>query len=61
MEAVNPRKERTPRDPETCDIPFYVSEFVEKEVGNDYDSLSKLGRLIEKLSENKLKLEEQVS
>lgn len=54
-------EERIPRDPETCDIPFYVSEFVEKEVGNDYDSLSKLGGLIEKLSENKLKLEEQVS
>nr|XP_056702453.1 RAD50-interacting protein 1 [Euleptes europaea] len=60
MEAINPGKERIPRDPETCDIPFYVSEFVEKEVGNDYDSLSRLGRLIEKLSENKVKLEEQV-
>ncbi|XP_028603283.2 RAD50-interacting protein 1 isoform X2 [Podarcis muralis] len=60
MEALDSRKERIARDPESCDIPFYVSEFVEREVGTDYESLSKLGRLIEQLSENKAKLEEQV-
>lgn len=49
------------RDPESCDIPFYVSEFVEREVGTDCDSLSKVGQLIEQLSESKMKLEEQVS
>lgn len=61
MEALDSRKERIARDPESCDIPFYVSEFVEREVGTDYESLSKLGRFIEQLSENKAKLEEQVS
>ncbi|KAJ6666336.1 hypothetical protein lerEdw1_000609 [Lerista edwardsae] len=60
MDAINTGKENIPRDPETCDIPFYVSEFVEREVGNDCDSLNKLGKLIEALSENKMKLEEQV-
>ncbi|XP_062990236.1 RAD50-interacting protein 1 isoform X1 [Elgaria multicarinata webbii] len=60
MEALNSGKERLSKDPESCDIPFYVSEFVEREVGNDCDSLSKLGKLIEQLSENKIKLEEQV-
>ena len=50
-----------PRDPECCDIPFYVSEFVEREVGIDCESLSKVGHLIEQLSESKMKLEEQVS
>lgn len=52
---------RIPKDPETCDIPFYVSEFVERNVGTDYDSLSKLGELIEQLSKNQMRLEEQVS
>uniref|UniRef100_A0A8C5SFK4 RAD50-interacting protein 1 n=1 Tax=Laticauda laticaudata TaxID=8630 RepID=A0A8C5SFK4_LATLA len=51
---------RIPKDPETCDIPFHVSEFVERKVGNDYDSLSKLGELIDQLSKSKMKLEEQV-
>ncbi|XP_053110588.1 RAD50-interacting protein 1 isoform X2 [Hemicordylus capensis] len=60
MKAANPGKERIARDPDSCDIPFYVSEFVEREVGIDCDSLSKLGKLIEQLSENKTKLEEQV-
>ncbi|XP_008109767.2 RAD50-interacting protein 1 isoform X3 [Anolis carolinensis] len=59
-EALKIEKERMPQDPENCDIPFYVSEFVEREVGVDCDSLSKLGRLIELLLENKRKLEEQV-
>nr|XP_008109767.1 PREDICTED: RAD50-interacting protein 1 isoform X3 [Anolis carolinensis] len=59
-EALKIEKERMPQDPENCDIPFYVSEFVEREVGVDCDSLSKLGRLIEQLLENKRKLEEQV-
>ncbi|XP_034289529.1 RAD50-interacting protein 1 isoform X2 [Pantherophis guttatus] len=57
---LNPGIKRIPKDPETCDIPFDVSEFVERKVGNDYDSLSKLGELIEQLSKNKMKLEEQV-
>ncbi|OXB56316.1 hypothetical protein ASZ78_009647 [Callipepla squamata] len=47
-------------DTDRCDIPYYVSEFVEREVGNDYDSLKKLDSLIEKLSESKKQLEEQV-
>ncbi|KAJ7329574.1 hypothetical protein JRQ81_015748 [Phrynocephalus forsythii] len=59
-EAFNIGEESMPRDPETCDIPFYVSEFVEREVGTDCDSLSKVGQLIEQLSESKMKLEEQV-
>uniref|UniRef100_A0A8C0B7A6 RAD50-interacting protein 1 n=1 Tax=Buteo japonicus TaxID=224669 RepID=A0A8C0B7A6_9AVES len=48
------------KDLDHCDIPYYVSEFVEREVGNDYDSLRKLDNLIDKLSENKKQLEEQV-
>ncbi|XP_070611274.1 RAD50-interacting protein 1 isoform X2 [Erythrolamprus reginae] len=59
-ENVNAGIKSIPKDPETCDIPFYVSEFVERKVGNDYDSLGKLGELIEQLSKNKMKLEEQV-
>lgn len=61
MAAVNVMKKEVFRDPDRCDIPYYISEFVEREVGNDYDSLKKLGGLIEKLSENKKQLEEQVS
>ncbi|XP_026532983.1 RAD50-interacting protein 1 isoform X1 [Notechis scutatus] len=57
---LNTGNKRIPKDPETCDIPFHVSEFVERKVGNDYDSLSKLGELIDQLSKNKMKLEEQV-
>ncbi|XP_044533335.1 RAD50-interacting protein 1 [Gracilinanus agilis] len=51
------RKEQTNQD---VDNPSYVSEFVEKEVGNDLKSLKKLGKLIEQLTENKAQLEEQV-
>ncbi|XP_020652924.3 RAD50-interacting protein 1 isoform X1 [Pogona vitticeps] len=60
LEALNTGEESMPRDPECCDIPFYVSEFVEREVGIDCESLSKVGHLIEQLSESKMKLEEQV-
>lgn len=60
MDAITNGKKKIPRDPETCDIPFYVSEFVEREVGNDCESLNNLGKLIDQLSENKMKLEEQV-
>ena len=45
MAAVNVTKKEVARDPDGCDIPYYVSEFVEREVGNDYDSLKKLGRM----------------
>ncbi|XP_068132361.1 RAD50-interacting protein 1 [Hyperolius riggenbachi] len=47
-------------DPLTCDLPFYVCEFVEKEVGNDFKSLKKVASLIEKITEEKKQLEEQV-
>ncbi|XP_075285028.1 RAD50-interacting protein 1 isoform X2 [Opisthocomus hoazin] len=60
MAAVAVAKQEVTRDLDHCDIPFYVSEFVEREVGNDYDSLRKLDNLIDKLSENKKQLEEQV-
>ncbi|XP_021109591.1 RAD50-interacting protein 1 isoform X1 [Heterocephalus glaber] len=42
------------------DFLSYVSSFIEKEVGNDLKSLKKLGKLIEQMTENKVKLEEQV-
>ncbi|KAG8142656.1 hypothetical protein E2320_005864, partial [Naja naja] len=58
-EVENMENKRIPKDPETCDIPFHVSEFVERKVGKDYDSLSKLGELIDQMSKNKMKLEEQ--
>lgn len=61
MATVAVRKKEVTRDLDHCDIPYYVSEFVEREVGNDYDSLRKLDDLIDKLSENKKQLEEQVS
>lgn len=61
MASIDVRKKEVTRDLDHCDIPFYVSEFVEREVGNDYDSLGKLDSLIAKLSENKKQLEEQVS
>ncbi|XP_063783105.1 RAD50-interacting protein 1 [Pseudophryne corroboree] len=47
-------------DPSTCDLPFYVCEFVEKEIGNDFKSLRKVARFIEKIAEEKKHLEEQV-
>ncbi|XP_055465482.1 RAD50-interacting protein 1-like, partial [Psammomys obesus] len=39
---------------------LYVSAFIEKEVGSDLKCLKKLGKLIEQMTENKAKLEEQV-
>ncbi|XP_004635050.1 RAD50-interacting protein 1 [Octodon degus] len=42
------------------DLPSYVSAFLEKEVGNDLKSLKKLDKLIEQMTESKVKLEEQV-
>ncbi|XP_069621187.1 RAD50-interacting protein 1 [Ranitomeya imitator] len=47
-------------DPNTSDLPFYVCEFVEKEVGNDFKSLWKVSSLIDKIAEEKKHLEEQV-
>ncbi|KAM4747413.1 RAD50-interacting protein 1 [Rhinophrynus dorsalis] len=47
-------------DPDTCDIPFYVCEFVEKEIGNDFKSLKKVSKLKEDIAEEKKHLEEQV-
>ncbi|XP_052029013.1 RAD50-interacting protein 1 isoform X2 [Apodemus sylvaticus] len=38
----------------------YVSALIEKEVGSDLKSLKKLGKLIEQMTESKVKLEEQV-
>lgn len=61
MASIAVREEEVTRDLDHCDIPYYVSEFLERELGNDYDSLGKLDSLIEKLSENKKQLEEQVS
>ncbi|KAG9490011.1 hypothetical protein GDO78_005755 [Eleutherodactylus coqui] len=46
--------------PDTSDLPFYVCEFVEKEIGNDFKSLRKVSSLIEKMAEEKKHLEEQV-
>lgn len=40
---------------------LYVSAFIEKEVGSDLKSLKTLGKLIEQMTESKVKLEEQVS
>ncbi|XP_028933871.1 RAD50-interacting protein 1 [Ornithorhynchus anatinus] len=60
MAALDTGKEQINKDPDSCDIPFYVSEFVEREVGNDLKSLKKLSKLIEQLSESKAHLEEQV-
>uniref|UniRef100_A0A8C2V3X0 RAD50-interacting protein 1 n=2 Tax=Chinchilla lanigera TaxID=34839 RepID=A0A8C2V3X0_CHILA len=42
------------------DLPSYVSAFIEKEVGNDLKSLKKLDKLIEQMTESKVKLEEEV-
>ncbi|KAG8577184.1 hypothetical protein GDO81_010095 [Engystomops pustulosus] len=47
-------------DSNTSDLPFYVCEFVEKEIGNDFKSLCKVSSLIEKIAEEKKHLEEQV-
>lgn len=45
---------------EDDELPLNVSAFIEKEVGSDLKSLKKLGRLIEQMTENKTKLQEQV-
>ncbi|XP_069085954.1 RAD50-interacting protein 1 [Pleurodeles waltl] len=47
-------------DVENCDIPSYVSEFMERELGNDVKSLGRLGKLIEEFTKDKQQLEEQV-
>uniref|UniRef100_A0A8C5R606 RAD50-interacting protein 1 n=1 Tax=Leptobrachium leishanense TaxID=445787 RepID=A0A8C5R606_9ANUR len=47
-------------DPDTCDIPSYVCEFLEKEIGNDFKSLKKVSSLIETIAKEKKQLEEQV-
>ncbi|XP_073184593.1 RAD50-interacting protein 1 isoform X2 [Lepidochelys kempii] len=60
MAAINVGREQVTRDPDRCDIPYSVAEYVEREVGTDLNCLKKLGKLIEELSENKKQLEEQV-
>ncbi|XP_030886737.1 RAD50-interacting protein 1 isoform X2 [Leptonychotes weddellii] len=52
--------EQVNEDADNGDLPFYVSAFIEKEVGNDLKSLKKLDKLIEQMTENKMQLEEQV-
>ncbi|XP_012815454.1 RAD50-interacting protein 1 isoform X2 [Xenopus tropicalis] len=47
-------------DLDTCEIPLYVCEFVEKEIGNDFKSLKNVSNLIETIKEEKKHLEEQV-
>ncbi|XP_058510956.1 RAD50-interacting protein 1 [Ochotona princeps] len=42
------------------DLAAYVTAFIEKEVGNDLQSLKKLDKLIEQMTKNKMQLEEQV-
>ncbi|XP_064417524.1 RAD50-interacting protein 1 isoform X2 [Latimeria chalumnae] len=47
-------------DPDNCDIPQYVVDFMEKELGDDLKSLRKVPELVEKLAAEKSHLEEQV-
>ncbi|KAM9311745.1 RAD50-interacting protein 1 [Gastrophryne carolinensis] len=47
-------------DPYTCDLPFYVCEFVERQVGNDFKSLGKVAALIDTIAAEKTYHEEQV-
>ncbi|KAM4678207.1 RAD50-interacting protein 1 isoform 1-T2 [Discoglossus pictus] len=47
-------------DPDTCDIPYYVCEFLDQEIGNDFKSLKKVSKLLETIAEQKKQLEEQV-
>lgn len=54
-------REQLMQDRDDDQLPLNVSAFIEKEVGNDLKSLKKLGKLIEQMTENKMKLEEQVS
>lgn len=49
------------QDGDDDELLLSVSAFIEKEVGSDLKSLKKLGKLIEKMTEDKIKLEEQVS
>ncbi|XP_006990550.1 RAD50-interacting protein 1 isoform X2 [Peromyscus maniculatus bairdii] len=53
-------REQLMQDRDDDQLPLNVSAFIEKEVGNDLKSLKKLGKLIEQMTENKMKLEEQV-
>nr|XP_006013058.1 PREDICTED: RAD50-interacting protein 1 [Latimeria chalumnae] len=46
-------------DPDNCDIPQYVVDFMEKELGDDLKSLRKVPELVEKLAAEKSHLEEQ--
>ncbi|ERE88432.1 RAD50-interacting protein 1 [Cricetulus griseus] len=48
------------QDGDDDELLLSVSAFIEKEVGSDLKSLKKLGKLIEKMTEDKIKLEEQV-
>ncbi|XP_057406215.1 RAD50-interacting protein 1 isoform X2 [Balaenoptera acutorostrata] len=52
--------ERVCEGTDNGDLPSYVAEFIEKEVGNDLKSLKKLDKLIEQMTESKMQLEEQV-
>ncbi|XP_068406505.1 RAD50-interacting protein 1 isoform X3 [Eschrichtius robustus] len=52
--------ERVCEGTDNGDLPSYVAEFIEKEVGNDLKSLKKLDKLIEQMTESKMHLEEQV-
>ncbi|XP_062071414.1 RAD50-interacting protein 1 [Lepus europaeus] len=45
---------------DNSELSAYVSAFIEKEVGNDLQSLKKLDKLIEQMTKNKIQLEEQV-
>ncbi|XP_053572533.1 RAD50-interacting protein 1 [Bombina bombina] len=47
-------------DPDTCDIPYYACEFVEREIGNDFKSLKNVSKLLETMTEQQKHLEEQV-
>ncbi|XP_069485228.1 RAD50-interacting protein 1 [Ambystoma mexicanum] len=47
-------------DMDSCDIPSYVLEFVESEMGTDVKSLARLGQLVEEITKEKQQLEEQV-
>ena len=53
--------ERVCEGTDNGDLPSYVAEFIEKEVGNDLKSLKKLDKLIEQMTESKMQLEEQAS
>ncbi|XP_047551427.1 RAD50-interacting protein 1 isoform X2 [Lutra lutra] len=52
--------EQVNEDTDNGDLPSYMSAFIEKEVGSDLKSLKKLDKLLERMTENKMQLEEQV-